>query len=437
MDLPDTGEIVTPVDDPSQFNPAWRAIVAGYLFSVGVRTDEDLDSIAKTGCLPVPVRPWDDSGDSGSDSGAGDASTPAKGKGNPRKGAKDAKAPRGKGRKGAGEAQGEGRPEGDPEGGGAPRKYLRRITPFYECAEYRPMATDRWIRAQIALTEEEATGKCLSDGSVPLRLASRWYSEMECESAMRKRLEPLLLTEIGVDVITLDLIGAPSAQPAIEAYEKLYYNCRDENFGRMPSMQHLQRMATPYGPLKMFLRKWEDVDADGFVIGDGRPIARDSDVWRAVAVTMGYETLMYLWRWDRVAHGIKDRSLSRMLEISWSVAASRLMSDLFSGDISHEDTAKVLAAFTSQSKFISDASTGRGGGDESSVTKALMAVLYQTSPKMVTVDAEDESSRNSEIQSRIQSQLAISRQAIDDKGKSVEREIVDAQISNAVRPDNG
>ena len=435
MELPDTGDIVTPIDDPGQFNPAWRAIVAGYLFSVGVRTDEDLRSIATTGCLPVPVRPWDDD----VDSGEGDAPGDGRGKGgkgakgsNGSKGSKGSKGAKKGKRGGVGAAQGDGCPEGD----GSQGKYLKRISPFYESAEYRPMASDRWIRAQIALTEEEASGKGLSDGSVPLRLASRWYSEMECESAMRKRLEPLLLTEIGLDVITLDLIGSPSAQPAIEAYERLYYNCRGDNFERMPSMQHLQRMATPYGPLKMFMRKWEDVDADGFVIGDGRPIARDSDVWRAVAVTMGYETLMYLWRWDRVAHGMKDRSLAHMLEISWGVAVSRLMSDLFSGDITHEDTAKVLSAYTSQSKYIAEGRSG-GGAAGSDVTKALMAVLYQTSPHMVSMDEGPSDRRNADIQSRIASQLAISRQDIEDRGESVEREVVDAQISDAVRLDDG
>ena len=108
------------------------------------------------------------------------------------------------------------------------------------------------------------------------------------------------------------------------------------------------------------------------------------------------------------------------------------MSDLYTGNISHEDAARVLASYTSQAKFMSDERNGRSGGDDTDTTKALMAVLNMAAPKMVVFSEEDENDRNNEIQSRIQSQLAISKQTIDDRGKQVEAEIIDAQISDAV-----
>ena len=394
MNLPETGEVATPVDDPCQYNPAWRAIVAGYLFSVGVRTDEDLKTLATSGCLKVQKPDYD-------------RSVPVE----------DHEVHRGNRRRF--------------------KKVVKtvsvRVQPFYDHPEYRPFASDKWIQAQIEMIDSESRGACLTAQGAAMRLASKWYSELDNEAAMKKRVEALLLTEIGMDVITLDLVGQPSAQPAIEAYERMYFNCRDDNFNRHPSMQLIQRMAMPYGPLKMFCRKGEELDRDGFVIGDGRPIAKDSDVWRAVAATMGYETLMYLWRWDATAHGLKDRSISRMIEISWNVAVSRLMSDLYTGQIAHEDAARVLASYTAHTKMLVD--SRRGGGSESNdTTKALMAVLYQTSPHMISMDDSDDavSSRNADIQSRISSQLAISKQTIDDRGEAAEREVIDAQISEAV-----
>jgi hypothetical protein len=188
----------------------------------------------------------------------------------------------------------------------------------------------------------------------------------------------------------------------------------------------------PYGPLKTHLKKFEFVDEDGFVIGDGRPLAKDSDVWKAIAATMGYEPLMYVWKWDRFAHGIKDNSIEHMIDLSWKVSTSKLFADLYNGDIMHEDAARLLSAYTAQAKKITDDRNGRHDSGEDDTTKALMAVLYQVSPKMVEFTEEDEKSRNDDIQSRIQSQLAIANQAIEDNGKQVETEIIDAQISNAI-----
>lgn len=404
MDLLDTGDVTTPVDDPCQYNPAWRSLVAGYLFSSGVRTAEDFKSIAMTGSvtvtadIDVTVTP----SDNGSDT---ENSKPKK-----RSSKKKAKA--------------------------KPKKEVnrvhKRVYPFYDHPEYRPYASDKWIQSMVAMMDARISGNHLADEHVPFRLAERWYMEMDSEASMKKRIEPLLLTEATVDVITLDLLGVASARPAIEAYEKLYFNCRDENFNLSPSGQLIQRFAMPWGPLKTFLHKWEELDADGFCIQDGRPIAKDSDIWKAIAATMGYDALMYAWKWNRRAHGMKEDTLDHMIDISWKVSAMMLLSDMFTGNISHEDAARVLAAYTAQAKKISDDRNGRHTGDDNDTTKALMAVLYMTSPQMVEFDASDASARNEEIQSRIRSQLAINKQVIEDRGKQVEAEIVDAQIKGAI-----
>lgn len=405
MNLPDIGEVVTPIDDPCQYNPAWRSIVAGYIFSSGIRSEADLDTLAMTGTVTVTVTVTPNVTHDKmavSDKRKAKAGKNAKKKNKTRK--KD-----------------------------VPQRVERhrRIFPFYEHPEYRVFASDKWIAAQVLMLCDEVAGRPLSDQSVPIKLATRWYYEAESEAAMKKRLEPMLLTEIGMDVITLDLVGTPSASPAIEAYERLYFNCRDENFNLSPSTQLVQRLAMPWGPLKTYLRKWEVVDEDGFVIGDGRPLAKDSDVWRAIAATMGYEALMYIWRWENKAHGLKDKSLSRMLDLGWKAAVAKLLNDLFTGDIKHEDAARVLASFTAQSKFISDDRKEGVEGEDS--TMAVLAILQAAAPRMRVLEAGSAGMiTDNDIQNRIAAQQAIDKTNIKDEGKQVAEEIIDAQIEHAI-----
>ena len=393
MQIPETGEIVTPIDDPCQFEPAWRACVAQYLFDCGVRTKEDFADIIKLGGVSVSVV------------------EPVEEKASAKKKSKSKKRVMQR------------------------RTVVRPIFPFDESAEYRCLAADPWIIGLVGVLDAMSRGQPSTKEDAGIRLAKRWYEETDHEAAMKKRLEPLLLSGIGMDVVTLDLSGMASAQPAFEAYERLYYNCRGDDWKLNPSGQLIQRMAMPYGQPKTFLRKYEELDDDGFVIGDGRPISKDSDVWKAIAATMGYDALIYTWKWENLAHGLKDRSLDNILDLSWKVAASRLLTDLYTGNILHEDAARILAAYTAQSKKLSDDRESRQSGGEGDTTNALLSVLRLVAPKMVSISEKDEQARNEEIQGRIAAQLAISKTSVEDRGAQVESEIIDAQIKDTIRND--
>lgn len=400
MDLQETGDVTTPVDDPCQFNPAWRSLIAGYLFQSGVRSDDDFESVNKFGGVTVSAT---DEADSPEDQ-------------------------RKSGKKKVGKAGKSGKKDIKKK---AVKKKIRPIPPFDTNPEYRQYASDRWIRLMVGMMDARSRGHLMEQEHVPFRLADMWYREPDSESAMKKRIEPLLLTEATIETITLDLIGVPSAQPAIEAYEKLYFNCRDDNFALSSSGQLVQKFAMPWGPLRTFLRKWEDLDEDGFCIQDGRPIAKDSDIWRAIAATMGYDALIYAWKWNRRAHGMKSDSLESMIELSWKVAVMQLMSDMFTGNIKHEDAARILAAYTAQAKKISEDRNEGGDGDDT--TMALLAIMAAAAPKMrALVDGGEGMITDNDIQSRIESQLAIDKTKIQDAGKQVETEIIDAQIAEAV-----
>ena len=396
MNLPDIAPFVTPVDDPCQYIPEWRSIVAGYMFSAGVRTEENLKSLSMTGCIDVMFEGQEDEDD------VKKRDSKSKKKGKKAKKKKNVQ-----------------------------KKRLVPIEPFFSHPEYRVFANDKWIIESVLFYNERAEGGALSDRFVPMRLAEKWYEERDHEAAIKHRMEALLLTEIGIDVITLDLVGQLSVQPAIEAYEKMYFNCRDEHFKISPSMQLVTRMAMPFGPLKMFLKKWEELDKDGFCIQDGRPLAKDSDVWKAIGATMGYDTLIYTWNWERRANGIEDKSLRHKIECSWHAHVSRALSSLFTGDMRHEDAAKMLASYTAQLKFLSDDKKEGGEGEDD--TLALLAILRAEAPKMrVLEEGSAGMITDNEIQGRIAAQQAIDKQGIQDAGKGVAEEIIDAQIADAI-----
>ena len=160
-------------------------------------------------------------------------------------------------------------------------------------------------------------------------------------------------------------------------------------------------------------------------------MAKDSDVWRAVGATMGYEALMYLWRWERFAHGLEDTSLMHMMEISWKSGMSRLLSDLYTGNIAHEDVARLLAAFTAHMKYISD--DRKEGGEGGEMAEAFMALLGVAAPKMRELVAGGAGMISDvEIQARIESQQAIDKTHIQDAGKQIDAQVIDAQITEAV-----
>lgn len=409
MKLPEYGDIVTPVDDPYQYSPAWRSVLAQYLFSVVKWNEDSINYLSKTGCVTVTETECVTVTDEKHVTVTNDEKSK-----NTQKYAKKKKGKR-----------------KSKNGDVAVTKKYAPLEPFYSHPEYRSLVLDPWVLRLVKYMDDDSKGLGAETRNIPFRLAMRWCEEPDSESAMRKKLDALLLTEIGIDIITLDLTGEPSAQPAIEAYEKLYFNCRDENFKVSRSLQLRMKFAMPWGPLKAFLHKWEELDKEGFCKQDGRPIAKDSDVWRAIGATMGYEPLIYVWRWEKIAHGLNDTSLSHMMDVALRASVSRLISELFTGYIAHEDAARMLASYTAHMKYITDSNSG--GGDGLEIEEAFMAVLGAAAPKMrELVEGGSGMITGNEIRARIDSQLAIQKTEIYDAGKSVSDEIIDAQISNAI-----
>lgn len=244
-----------------------------------------------------------------------------------------------------------------------------------------------------------------------MRVANMWH-ESPSPAGVRFRLEPLLLTGATMETIMLDISGGTVPVDVFRVYEKLFFNIRDSEWRLSKSCALRNSFAMPNG---------EDLK-------DASP----QEVWRAIGAMMGYDVLVHVWMW-RDAHGLGNRGSEFLLDETWRAAQARLFMSVFSDKIGHKSLSDILGAYTSQFKMLKDMDRKADGADDT--TKTLMAILYQTAPHMVSV-AQDVDAMNEEtaaIQSRIQSQLAIERQKIEDRGAEVSNAVIDEQIAEAVK----
>ena len=280
--------------------------------------------------------------------------------------------------------------------------------------EYLDYKDDPWIKRQIdylKYVKKASTSNHppkITDSQKSLRLANIW-SQGTRPSDVRFRLEPLLLTAVALEVIKLDIGGDAIPVDVFQAYEKLYFNIRTNDFRLNPSCQLRQYFALPSGEFN-----------------NDTPV---EEIWRMVGALMGYDTLVNIWLWSD-AHGISNGSQDHMLDEMWRVAQSRLFMNMFRNEVGNESMAKLLSAFTSQSKMLQDAkSTGEVGLD---TTRALMALLYKSSPQIVSVakSVDMVTATNQVIRERLALQQAIGRTRVEDAGQSAGIKAVNAVIQD-------
>lgn len=276
---------------------------------------------------------------------------------------------------------------------------------------YRKYFQDKYVQKYVKYLRAESAGRPLTEEQSHMRIALMWY-ENASPSGVRFRLEPLLLTGATMETIMLDISGGTVPVEVFTMYEKLFFNIRDEEGRLSKSCQLRQAFAMPSG---------DDLhDADS------------TEIWKAIAALMGYDVLMSVWMW-KDAHGMSTKGSEFLIDETWRAAQSRLFMSVFADRVGHKSLGDILSAYTSQFKMLKDQKAV--GSEATDTTRALMAVLYRTAPQMITVaqDVDALSDETIAIQSRINSQLAIDRQKIDDKGAAVSAAVVNEQIDNAVR----
>jgi hypothetical protein len=277
-----------------------------------------------------------------------------------------------------------------------------KVDPLYQ--EY---LRDPWIRQQIDYLKLVRSGRALSKKHSVLRLASTWYQGSNV-SDVKMRIEPLLLTAAGYDVIAEDIGGGSVSNDVFETYEKLYFNVRDDVGQLSRSCQLRQYFALPEGQ-----------------IANNTPPEK---LWKMVGALMGYDTLVTMWLWGD-ASGLTARSSEYMLNEMWRVAQSRLFMHIFSDRVGHESLAKLLSAFTGQAKMLHDSASGTGQVFDTART--LMALLANTRPAVIGAAAVVDSvpDLTAAIRAKLAAQKTISGTEIEDKGMEEGAAALDAAIA--------
>ena len=272
---------------------------------------------------------------------------------------------------------------------------------------YRDYLQDPWIKQQIEYLQHVRSGRALSKRHTVFRLASTWYQGSSV-SDVKMRIEPLLLTPVGYDVISEDIGGGNVPDDVFETYEKLYFNIRDAKGRLSRSCQLRQYFALPEGQ-----------------IANNAPPEK---LWKMVGALMGYDTLVTMWLWGD-ASGLTARSSEYMLNEMWRVAQSRLFMHIFSDRVGHESLAKLLSAFTGQAKMLHDSASGTGQVFDTART--LMALLANTRPTIIGAAAVVDSvpDLTAAIRAKLAAQKTISNTEIDDKGFDEGAAELDAAIA--------
>ena len=281
-----------------------------------------------------------------------------------------------------------------------------RIDPEY--AGYR---SDPWVKRQLSYLRAVARGLPLTKEQKLLRLAMTWFQGSE-PSDIRFRLEPLLLTAARYETIALDLLGSCDDVWAIEAYEKIYFNIRDDKGNLSKSCQLRQYFALPSGVF-------------------GRDTTPEQ-MWKLVGSLMGYDTLVAVWLW-KDAHGIVNSSQEYLLDEMWRLAQSRLFMSMFADRVGHESMAKLLSAISAQQKLIHEGKSA-GAIQDQDVVRAMQGILGMASPRVIDAVAMDVDKKGVEdpTASRLRAESAVAAVELDEIGKNGVRLIGKEDVDNVI-----
>lgn len=234
-----------------------------------------------------------------------------------------------------------------------------RIDPTY--SRYQ---NDIWIRKQVSYLRAMNNKAQLTKEQALFRMAHLWF-QGTAPSDVRFRLEPLLLTAVPYSTIAFDILGSDEDAGAIKAYEKLYFNIRD-NEGRLSrSCQLRQYFALPSGRF--------DKDTP------------PEQMWKMIGSLMGYDTLVSVWMW-KDAHGIVNNSQEYLLDEMWRLAQSRLFMSMFADRVGHESMAKLLSAISAQQKLLKE---GNGGSVDLNMINTMQNMLGLVAPSVIDAVATE------------------------------------------------
>jgi hypothetical protein len=258
--------------------------------------------------------------------------------------------------------------------------------------EYPELLSDDFVQdhmAYLQLDTDAQGGTPLSSTLRAHHVASTWHMNDDLNSP-RFRIEPMLLTGAGYDVIASD-IGNISAA-SVEAYEKLFFNTRAADGTLGQGCYTRQRLA---------------ID-ETVPIGAATPT---DVIWRMCAFSMGYEGLVSLWHWEKHATGLDGRKPDILSEVMREFQVTMLNSVL-RRDINAFDLNNVFGNYIQHQRMLFDTKQEVGGVRE--LSSMMLGFLQVIQPKLAPaarkVDDEiGDMVANAAIQERLQAQRNISQ----------------------------
>lgn len=260
--------------------------------------------------------------------------------------------------------------------------------------EFLPYKRDPWIRRQVEYLRAVRGNHPLTPEQKILRTASTWFQGNR-PSDVKFKLEPLLLTAVGFDIISLDIGGGTVPDAVFTAYERLFFNVRRDDGTMHPSCQVRTYFSLPDGQL-----------------GPGTP---DEVIWRVVAANSGYDALVSMWLWGD-AHGLQQTDPGYMLRETWRAAQAQMHHDIIGRRVNHLHMTLLMDKITAHERMRHEC---MGAVDqETEMLKVALNLLSLTQPHMVsaakTVDQAAE--LTAMVQNKLLAESAVTKSGILDAG---------------------
>ena len=261
----------------------------------------------------------------------------------------------------------------------------------------RRMAEDEWIvgyRDYLLQTRGGANDIGVSPSLELYGTAMGWYGGSDIEDE-KFRIEPLLLTNVGYDVIAEDM-GDDLDPKIVEAYEKLFFNIRNDEGDVSTSCYKRTFFAQPVG----------------FGVDGKTP---EDILWKVIANQFGYRMLVNHWGWTG-AHGPAEgedytiKEIARMLQVAMQTRILR-------GEINNFDLTSILGQYIQWERLQRETGQDAGGGANTEQATTLR-ILQMYKPKLLSAASSVDQQQKilDALNVKMNSDKNISSQVVNDMG---------------------
>lgn len=283
-------------------------------------------------------------------------------------------------------------------------------------AEFLPYKRDPWIQRQVEYLRSVRGNRPLTKDQKALRIASTWFQGNR-PSDVKFKLEPLLLTAVGFDIISLDIGGGEVDDDVFKAYERLFFNVRKDDGTMHPSCQLRTYFSLPDGQL-----------------GPGTP---DEVIWRVVAANSGYDALVSMWLWND-AHGLLQTDPGYMLRETWRAAQAQMHHDIIGRRVGHMHMTMLMDKITAHERMRHEC--GGSVDQETEMLKVALNLLSLTQPHMVSsAKTVDEAAQiTAAVQNKLLAESAVAKTAVADAGVAIGKDAFNEKLQAQLGlPKNG